>query len=75
METSVLLSRRQVAKKLNVTYRTLRYQEKKGRFQTIRRPTPRGESCVFYNEDEFRKAQIFYGVLDFNYKTDAGHIT
>ncbi|MBA7658217.1 hypothetical protein ES703_66166 [subsurface metagenome] len=74
MNLKGFLSRRQVAKKLNVTYRTLQYQEKKGRFKTRPFVSPGGQKTYYYDEDEFRKAQVFYGILDFNYITDAAHV-
>lgn len=68
------LARQTLARQLNVTVETLRYQERAGRFKPTKKTDEVGRPLVMYSDEEIRKAIEYYNTRDFKYKTDAAHV-
>lgn len=70
MKLKGTVSRRALAKQLNVSVNTLKYQEKIGRFKPIRKADVTGKPLMSYPVGEVKKAFEFYHEKDFDYVTE-----
>ena len=68
MSRSGVVSRVELARKLEVSVDTLRYQERKGTFTATKKIDGAGRPMMFYSLKEVRKAFRFYTGKGYAYK-------
>lgn len=70
MKLKGIVSRRALAKQLNISVDTLRYQERIGTFKPIKKVDVTGRPLISYSDAEVRKAFEFYHKKNFDYVTE-----